>query len=52
MAGVHPCAVHTSMHVEKPNANHTVDLWREGSLSHACNTMAFILKGSNYFFVN
>ena len=44
MACIRPAAVHTSMHVEKPNANHTVDLLRAGSLTHADNKMVFVLK--------
>ena len=45
--GEHPsCAVRTSSHMEKPNANHTVDLRRVGSLTHADNNIAFVLKSS------
>ena len=42
-----PCAVRTSSHMEKPNANHTVDRRRVASLTHADNNMAFVLKSSN-----
>ena len=35
--------------MEKPNANHTVDLRRVGSLAPADNNMAFVLKSSTTF---
>ena len=45
--GEHPlCAVHTSTIMEKPFANHTVDLRRVGRLTLVGNSMGFVSKRS------
>ena len=46
--GLHPfCAVRTSSQLVKPNATHKLDLRRVGSVTHARNKLAFVLKLSS-----